>query len=180
MTAVLERPRPLANSEEGEVGSNGVRADYWPFVGHALAGALAVLGVKVLAILFMANGVGIPVEVHLWWRVVPHLSLDSSADRFTTVVSYSTLVMAGAAAIIVWYQVFRSARTQQVVGSFVAVIIVAETLISEVVRHALDPPLLSVRVPWMSLIPLAFGVVGLIVGLHRARVLRRRSVGFVS
>lgn len=156
--------------------------DYRPLLRSAVAATAAVLVVKLLAILWVADQADAVVEVRWWRETLPYFQLRTSREIFTQVISRSTLAMCVAGLVVpgVAAVVRRSARadhdthrgSQLHVGRRFGSLVAAETLFVEYVRHLVDGPAIE---SLSSILAAVLAVVGLAALALGARILRHQA-----
>lgn len=146
------------------------RDDWRPMVRAALAACVLALAGKAAGLFWMSDRLGARIEVQTWFGVIPYLRLHTTAANFATIVTTSTAVMATvtAAALTVVVLLDRSPR-RVVVGWSIGVLVSAETLLLELIRHQMTPPVVRADRLWWVYVPLAVGAVVLVANLALGR-----------
>jgi hypothetical protein len=132
--------------------------NWFPMVRAAFLAALTAFLVKLISLGFFANSLGISLEVQFWKGFIPHLSMQTPPADFARIVTSSTFVMAVVATVIFTAMVLRTKADKLVVwGWFMGVFVAFETLVLELLRHTLEPPVVDGSTVWRSAIPLTAG-----------------------
>jgi len=132
--------------------------NWFPMVRAAFLAALTAFLVKLISLGFFAQNLGISLEVQFWRGFVPHLSMQTPPDDFARIVTSSTFVMAVATTVIFTAMVLRTKADKLVVwGWFMGVFVAFETLLLEMLRHLLEPPVVDTTTIWRTAIPLTAG-----------------------
>ena len=151
-----DRPRPAAASPRSSIADDDV--NWYPLVRAAFLAALTAFLVKLVSLGFFAARAGIQLEIQFWRGWIPHLSMQTPPDEFAQIVTRSTLVMAVVATVLFTVQVLRTNADRMVVwGWSMGVFVAFETLLLELLRHALEPPVVDTTTVWRTAIPLTAG-----------------------
>lgn len=150
-----DRPRPAAPSRPSYADDD---VNWYPLVRAAFLAALTAFLVKLVSLGFFAARAGIQLEIQFWRGWIPHLSMQTPPDEFAQIVTRSTLVMAVVATVLFTIQVLRTDADRMVVwGWSMGVFVAFETLLLELLRHALEPPVVDTTTVWRTAIPLTAG-----------------------
>ena len=150
-----DRPRPAAPSRPAYTDDD---VNWYPLVRAAFLAALAAFLVKLVSLGFFAARAGIQLEIQFWRGWIPHLSMQTPPDEFAQIVTRSTLVMAVVATVLFTVQVLRTDADRMVVwGWSMGVFVAFETLLLELLRHALEPPVVDTTTVWRTATPLPAG-----------------------
>ena len=136
-----DRRRPAAPSGPSYADDD---VNWYPLVRAAFLAALTAFLVKLVSLGFFAARAGIQLEIQFWRGWIPHLSMQTPPDEFAQIVTRSTLVMAVVATVLFTVQVLRTNADRMVVwGWSMGVFVAFETLLLELLRHALEPPVVD-------------------------------------
>lgn len=155
------RPRPPAPSTVGERPPAATADDinWYPMVRAAFLAALTAFLAKLLALGYFADRGGVHLELRFWKGMVPHLVMQTPPAEFMHLVTVSTFVMAIVATLAFSAMVLRTdAPTMVVWGWFMGVFVAFETLLLELLRHVLEPPVVDTTTVWRTAVPLNAGV----------------------
>lgn len=151
----LDDRRPTAASGRGAPVDD---VNWFPMVRAAFLAALTAFLVKLISLGFFAQNLGISLEVQFWRGFIPHLSMQTPPDDFARIVTSSTFVMAVVTTLIFTAMVLRTKADKLVVwGWFMGVFVAFETLLLELLRHLLEPPVVDTTAVWRTAIPLTAG-----------------------
>lgn len=150
--------------------ATSAEVDYRPLVAAAFGAAAWLLVVKVLAVLVAASATGATVQVAMALGLFPYLAIAGTTPQFTAVVTASVVAMAAGAAAIVLRPAVRPGWRRQVVrGRAVGVVLAFETLLFELGRHWLVPPVVRTEFVWIGAVVLIAGVSAAAAAVRRAQ-----------
>lgn len=143
------------------------RPDWWPLVRSTVASVALVLVGKVIGTLAVAAVQGAPWRVATW-NGLPYFRVETAPAQFAQVVSWSSLVMVAGIVVASIVAVRRRDLARDVVdGRLLGLVVAAETLGLEVLRHVMAGPVVSWTLVSISLGAL-FIAAGALIGA-RAR-----------
>jgi hypothetical protein len=146
-----------ARSGRGSVFDEGT--NWWPLVRSAFLAALTAFLIKLASLGWMAQQNDVSLEVRFWKGIVPHLGMQLPPAQFAHIVTWSTFIMAVGATVAFAVAVLSSKLPKMVVwGWFMGVFVTIETLVLELLRHLLEPPVVETGTVWRTAIPIAAGV----------------------
>lgn len=132
----------------------------------AMKATLIALAAKVFSVIVLANMEGATVELRTFAAIVPYLAITASPPVFLEISTYSTLVMAAAAAAYLVPTVVQSDfPTQKTWGRILGVVISAETLTLQVVIHYVGWSNIRVDRVWWVVMALLAGILLSAAGL---------------
>ncbi|MCB1013810.1 MAG: hypothetical protein KDB10_01645 [Acidimicrobiales bacterium] len=156
-----DRPRSVtAGAGSGPPARRATPEDvnWYPLVRAAFLAALTAFLVKLVALGFLANRDDVSLEVGFWKGFIPHLTMQLPPTEFARIVTTSTFVMAVVSTVIFAAMVLRTNVDKMVVwGWFMGVFVTFETLCLELLRHALEPPVVDPTTVWRTAVPLTAG-----------------------
>ena len=133
--------------------------NWWPLVRAAFLAALTAFFVKLASLGWMAQQSDVSLEIRFWKGIVPHLGMQIPPGEFAHIVTWSTFIMAVGATAAFALAVLSSKLPKMVVwGWFMGVFVTLETLVLELLRHLLEPPVVETAVLWRTFIPLGAGI----------------------
>jgi hypothetical protein len=146
-----------ARSGNGSLFDEGT--NWWPLVRSAFLAALTAFLIKLASLGWMAQQNDVSLEVRFWKGIVPHLGMQLPPAEFAHIVTWSTFIMAVGATVAFAVAVLSSKLPKMVVwGWFMGVFVSLETLVLELLRHMLEPPVVETGIVWRTAIPIAAGV----------------------
>lgn len=135
------------------------RRTYASLLDAAMRATLVVLAAKVLSVVVLANLQGATVELRTFAKIIPFLSVSASPDVFLEISTYSTLVMAVAAALYLTPSLIRPGfPTQKTWGRLLGVVITAETVTLQLVFHYIGWANIRVDRMWWIVMALLAGL----------------------
>lgn len=143
------------------------RRTYAIMLDAAMKATLVALAAKVFSVVILANLEGATVELRTFFKVIPYLSVTASPPVFLEISTYSTLVMAAAAAVYLVPAVARRGfATQKTWGRALGVVISAETLTLQVGIHYLGWANVRVDRAWWVVLAVLAGLLLWAAGLN--------------
>lgn len=147
------------------------RDDYSDLVLSALRAAAFVLAIKVVAVVALAKAVGATSNVGWWAGVVPHFAFSTTPDKFSTIVTWSTIAMASAALLLASITVAKTATTQRQLmwGRLVAGVVALETLALQIFRQRDGGPDVQWQWSWIVIVTACAGIALIAIPLWTER-----------
>ena len=156
-----------SNTSEPARSSTDASTNYDQLVLSAAKAALLVLGVKVFAVLVLAQYFGAPIRFQLWRGILPHFAFSTSPETFASIVTWSTIAMATAALMLAAITVARTTDRdrQRLWGRLVAGVVVLETLALQVFRQPQGGPSVQWQWSWLVIVTGLAGIILLAIPL---------------
>lgn len=136
----------------------------------AFSASVTVLLAKIAAVLLIANFSGATITIQFFLGFLPYFGIIADPNTFTTIVTFSTIVMITAGLVLLIPPVLQSGwDSQSIWGRGVGLAIAAETFLLDALRHWLWPDVLRWDWAWLAGFELVLGGVLLITALKQTK-----------
>ena len=143
---------------------------YEELVITAFSAALTVLLAKIAAVLLISNFTGATITIQFFLGFLPYFGIIADSRTFTSIVTFSTIVMITAGLVLMVRPVLQSGWDRQAIwGRGVGLAITAETFLLEALRHWASPAVLRWDWAWLAGFELILGLVLFVTALKQTK-----------